>query len=104
MIKQVYIKQHRKMWFNIARCILNNKKIVNIDIKKYEYAPETYNNCWLCDYVKRYHMGNCLMCPLNTSKSICSCLDGLYVKAVRAYDYKHQFVLAIKIAILPVVR
>ena len=104
MIKQFYIKQHRKLWFNIAREILTNKKVANINILKYYYEPDIYNNCWLCEYVNVYHMGNCLWCPLNTSKSSNTCLDGLYTKVVRAYDYKTQYILSIKIALLPVVR
>ena len=104
MIKQFYIKQHRKLWFNIAREILTNKKVINIRILKYYYEPSIYNNCWLCEYVNVYHMGNCLWCPLNISKSSNSCLDGLYTKVVRAYDYKTQYILSMKIALLPEVR
>ena len=101
MTKQFYIKQHRKLWFNIAREILTNKKVVNIRILKYYYEPSIYNNCWLCEYVNVYHMGNCLCCPLNASKYSNSCLDGLYSKVVRAYDYKTQYILSMKIALLP---
>lgn len=104
MTKQEYIRRHRVLWFNIARVILKSKHPVDIRALKRNLAGGICFNCWLCEYVGKVKSGECEVCPLNTSKDYKWCLDGLFRDVCICSDYKNQYILAIKIATLPVVR
>lgn len=106
LTREYYILNHRKLWFKLGRYILSLKRCIHIEHFKKMLAPQILNNCWLCEYCSNELSGECIDCPLNdyNDDTWDICLGGLYTQVCSASDYKYQFILAIIIATLPVVR
>lgn len=89
LTKEEAIKRHRLMWKWIADETLSKKKCTDkLDaFKHFGWRRIIENDCWCCEYDKKYH-DNCSACPIKwPSKTIGKpCIDFCFGRGLGIYD------------------